>query len=209
MDDVQAIKNIVLSYVELLDVGDLDGLSNLFARATVHTPGATALRGAEAFKEFIDNGVQFYDGIPSTKHVVSNVIVEIDDERNTARARSYYTAFQARPELPLQPILAGRFHDRLERGHDGWHIVERVIYADLFGDLRYHVQGIPQSVPPPLDATEEQLAAIEQMHRQFTTNGIEYWLFGGWAVDFHAGRVTRAHADIDLAVWRADVERIA
>jgi hypothetical protein len=27
-----------------------------------------------------------------------------------------------------------------------------------------------------------------------------YWLFGGWAVDFHAGRVTRDHADIDLAV---------
>jgi hypothetical protein len=62
---------------------------------------------------------------------------------------------------------------------------------------------------PPSDATEAQLAAIDQMHRQFTTNGIEYWLFGGWAVDFHAGRVTRAHSDIDLAVWRADVDRIA
>jgi hypothetical protein len=65
------------------------------------------------------------------------------------------------------------------------------------------------TAPPLSAATEEQLAAIEQMHGQFTTNGIEYWLFGGWAVDFHAGRVTRAHADIDLAVWRADVNRIA
>jgi hypothetical protein len=41
--------------------------------------------------------------------VVSNVMVEIDNERHSATARSYYTAFQARPELQLQPILAGRF----------------------------------------------------------------------------------------------------
>jgi hypothetical protein len=39
--------------------------------------------------------------------------------------------------------------------------------------------------------------------------GIDSWLFGGWAVDFHLGAVTRAHADLDLAVWASDVERIA
>ena len=39
--------------------------------------------------------------------------------------------------------------------------------------------------------------------------GIEYWLFGGWAVDFHVGSVTRPHDDVDLAVWLADVPRIA
>jgi hypothetical protein len=145
MDDVQAVKNIVLSYVELLDLGDLDGLSNLFSQATVHTQGGAPLRGAEAFKEFIKSAVHFYDGVPSTKHVVSNLMVEIDSERHSAIARSYFTAFQARPELPLQPILAGRFHDRLERDHDRWYIVERVIYADLIGDVRYHLRSIQQS----------------------------------------------------------------
>ena len=39
--------------------------------------------------------------------------------------------------------------------------------------------------------------------------GIAYWLFGGWAVDFHAGRITRPHDDIDIAVWLEDVPRIA
>jgi hypothetical protein len=77
--------------------------------------------------------------------VVSNLIVEIDDDRSTATARSYYTAFQARPELPLQPILAGRFHDRLERDGADWHIVERVIYTDLIGDPRFHVKDVPPS----------------------------------------------------------------
>ena len=38
--------------------------------------------------------------------------------------------------------------------------------------------------------------------------GSTYWLFGGWAVDFHAGRITRLHDDVDLAVWLDDVPRI-
>ncbi len=38
---------------------------------------------------------------------------------------------------------------------------------------------------------------------------MEYWLFGGWAVDFHAGSITRSHDDIDIAVWLDDHDRIA
>src|SRR5262249_39259645 len=115
-------------------------------KATVRIDGSPVeLRGAEAFKEFIVQGVQFYDGIPSTKHVVTNLIVEIDSARRTATARSYYTALQGRPDFPLQPILAGRFHDRFVRDGDGWHIVERVIYNDLVGDLRFHLKGLRPS----------------------------------------------------------------
>jgi hypothetical protein len=40
-------------------------------------------------------------------------------------------------------------------------------------------------------------------------HGIDYWLFGGWAVDFHAGSVTRPHDDLDIAVWLEDHNRIA
>jgi len=62
--------------------------------------------------------------------------------RRSATAGSYYTAFQARPELPLQPIMAGRWHDRLGQGGEGWHIVERVIHVDLMGDVRFHIKGL-------------------------------------------------------------------
>ena len=34
-------------------------------------------------------------------------------------------------------------------------------------------------------------------------------LRGGWAVDLHAGAVTREHDDIDIAVWLADEARVA
>jgi hypothetical protein len=55
----------------------------------------------------------------------------------------------------------------------------------------------------------QQLGALADVHRLFERDGIEYWLFGGWAVDFHAGAVTRHHADLDIAIWRADAARIA
>ena len=54
----------------------------------------------------------------------------------------------------------------------------------------------------------KQLAALAQVHELLEGEGIDYWLFGGWAVDFRAGVVTRAHDDLDLAVWQKDHERI-
>jgi hypothetical protein len=55
----------------------------------------------------------------------------------------------------------------------------------------------------------EQLAALARIQEQLADGGIDYWLFGGWAVDFYVGEVTREHADLDLAVWLGDRGRIA
>jgi Aminoglycoside-2''-adenylyltransferase len=56
---------------------------------------------------------------------------------------------------------------------------------------------------------EAQLRALSDLDELLAGRAIDYWLFGGWAVDFHAGAVSRAHDDLDLAVWAADRERIA
>jgi lincosamide nucleotidyltransferase A/C/D/E len=55
---------------------------------------------------------------------------------------------------------------------------------------------------------EDQLSALSYLDELFGQHGIEYWLFGGWAVDLHAGKVTRSHDDLDLAVWSHDGERV-
>jgi hypothetical protein len=56
---------------------------------------------------------------------------------------------------------------------------------------------------------DEQLSALARVSTLLDRAGIDYWLFGGWAVDFYAGKVTRAHDDVDLAVWLDDLPRIA
>jgi hypothetical protein len=53
-----------------------------------------------------------------------------------------------------------------------------------------------------------QLRTIGWVHTVLSGQGIDYWLFGGWAVDFHARRVTRDHVDVDVCVWAADFDRV-
>jgi hypothetical protein len=48
---------------------------------------------------------------------------------------------------------------------------------------------------------EDQLAAVASLDELLGREALDYWLFGGWAVDFHAEEVTRAHDDVDIAVW--------
>jgi len=58
-------------------------------------------------------------------------------------------------------------------------------------------------------AAEEQLKALAVLGDIMDRHGLDYWLFGGWAVDFWLGTVTRAHDDVDLAIWRDDYEVIS
>lgn len=57
--------------------------------------------------------------------------------------------------------------------------------------------------------SDAQLEALDRLHRLFEDASIDYWLFGGWAVDFHVGAITRPHADLDAAIWLSDHARIA
>ena len=83
--------------------------------------------------------VKLHDGIPRTKHVITNLVVEVDEAAGTAAARSYFTVLQATATLPLQVILAGRYRDRFERVGGGWRFTERAIHIDLVGELGQHL----------------------------------------------------------------------
>ena len=54
-----------------------------------------------------------------------------------------------------------------------------------------------------------QLDALARVAMLLEEAAVDYWLFGGWAVDFYAGYVSRAHDDVDLAVWLDDLPHVA
>jgi len=66
-----------------------------------------------------------------------------------------------------------------------------------------------RSLVQPADHDLAQLRALGEVVRALDETDAHYWLFGGWAVDFHASALTRHHTDLDLAVWLEDVPRIA
>jgi hypothetical protein len=138
--DVEAITALIMAYAERLDAGDLDGVAALFAHATWRSPArAEPLRGAAAVRRAYD-GVLLYDGVPCTRHVVTNLVVEPDGP-DRAAARSYFTVLQARPDFPLQAIICGRYHDTFERVAGAWRFADRLILPDLIGDLSRHLRG--------------------------------------------------------------------
>jgi 3-phenylpropionate/cinnamic acid dioxygenase small subunit len=111
----------------------------MFEHATWGSPGrGEPLRGTSQVRRAYFGVILHEDGTPSTKHVISNVTIEVDGER--ASARSYFTVLQARPDLPLQPIIAGRYHDQFEKVDGRWRFSERMILPDLIGDQSKHMR---------------------------------------------------------------------
>ena len=140
MSVYRAIENLIATYAELVDDGDFAGLGTLLADATFAGSG-TPVSGPDAIEKMFRNMLIVYDdGTPRTKHVTTNVAIEVDEEAGTAVSRAYFTVLQALPGLALQPIVSGRYRDRFER-HDGqWRFAERRVRVDLVGDVSRHLR---------------------------------------------------------------------
>ena len=136
-DSVQQITAILHRYCELFDTGQLDEFVAQFEHGQWHR----AEPGAAATRRWIDEHVLLYDGLPATKHLTTNLIVDVDEGAGTATAQSYITVLQALPDFPLQPICAGRYRDRFTRVGNGWRWIRREVIADLYGDASHHVRS--------------------------------------------------------------------
>ena len=55
-------------------------------------------------------------------------------------ARSYFTVLQALPDLALQPIASGHYHDRFERRGGQWRFAARRATVVLVGDVSRHLR---------------------------------------------------------------------
>jgi uncharacterized protein (TIGR02246 family) len=138
--DHRAIEALIFRYAQLVDDGDLDGLGALLAEA-VFTGSGASLRGRDEIAGMFHRTVIIHpDGTPRTQHVVSNLVVEVADDRASAAARSYVTVFQALPDAPLRPIAAGRYADRFVRRDDGWRFAARTVDIRLVGDVGRHLR---------------------------------------------------------------------
>jgi 3-phenylpropionate/cinnamic acid dioxygenase small subunit len=148
--DATALSNLLHRYAESVDDGDFDGVGALFERARVFMsgPAGDAVSGGTA-ATIMRRFVRLYDGVPRTRHIVTNTVIEVDADRRAASARSYYMVLQilAAPLI----VVTGRYHDRFGRDQASgeWYFTERVIHVDAVGDVSGHlVQNLP--------VTEEQ-----------------------------------------------------
>ncbi len=139
-DSKAAILGLMNEYCYRVDAGNFDGFASLFEHGSFHVLGdpAGALLGKEAVLGLLEN-VTLYDGVPHTKHVLTNVQIDVDESGNSATAQSYVTVFQALPpDFPLQPIFIGHYYDTFEFTSGAWRFKSREISPDLIGNLSRH-----------------------------------------------------------------------
>lgn len=151
-DSAREIENLIYAYAELIDAGDFDGVAGLFAHGRIHGvengPPETVFEGTAGVRGMYAAMVRVYDdGTPKTRHHTSNVAVMLDDaadndndEPATASARSYYLVTQATPQLPLQVIVTGHYHDTFHRIDGRWWFDSRTMFVDQVGDVSHHLK---------------------------------------------------------------------
>ncbi|SON59568.1 hypothetical protein MSIMFI_01052 [Mycobacterium simulans] len=143
------IANLLYRYAECIDGGDLAAAAALFEHARIRIGADETIDAARLLDIWKSLIVLYPDGTPRTKHLVSNPIVEVDEDAGTARCRSYYTVLQQTEELPLQPIVAGRYHDHFERVDGQWRFSYRdLTLIDMVGNLSHHLRYPITPVPP-------------------------------------------------------------
>jgi len=145
VDSARAIENLLYTYAERIDRGDLDGVAELFTHGRIHgVEGGgpeTVFEGPERVRGLYGRTTRMHEdtGTPRTKHVTTNAIIEVDDAAGTASARSCFLVTQATPELPLQVIITGRYRDTFHRIGGRWWFDSRTMYVDQTGDLGHHL----------------------------------------------------------------------
>jgi hypothetical protein len=142
-DDWHAIHTLIMSCAERVDAGRYADAATLFEHATFRrefkVDGRTefeTFRGTAGVNAWLARSPLFSDGTPRTRHVHTNLIIELDGD--AASSRCYVSVFQQTPALPLQPIAVGRYIDSFERMNGQWRFTDRLLTGFLLGNIGMH-----------------------------------------------------------------------
>ena len=144
-DSATEITNLIYTYAQLLDGGDLDGVARLFEHGRIcgveDGPPETVFAGSARVRAMYEMATRIHeDGTPKTKHNTTNVQLYIDEAAGTAQSTSYYCVTQATDDLQLQVIVTGHYKDTFHRVDGAWCFDSRTMFVDQVGDVSRHLK---------------------------------------------------------------------
>jgi hypothetical protein len=66
----------------------------------------------------------------------------------------------------------------------------------------------PRAVPATAENSRWEPLTPQEVADLLRGSGFPWWIAGGWALDLFMGRQTRAHTDIEIALFRGDEEKL-
>jgi hypothetical protein len=134
MSDITEITKLVNSYALFLDQGDIDGVVALFQHSTWRgNASGPVLRGGAEVRPVYERLLAALGSL-RTKHLLTNLTVEIHESGTTASSHCYWTVLQnAETGATIDVTLSGQYTDRFEKVDGTWRFADRLITTDLFG----------------------------------------------------------------------------
>ena len=129
MNAQEEIISLMNEYCYAIDSGDFVTFAELFQNAE------WIAEGKKPSKESANNIIIYEDGTPKTKHTITNISIDVDEERNKAIAHSYVTVFQGTENFPLQVIFSGDYFDEFKKIDGAWCFSKREIRNSITGDM--------------------------------------------------------------------------
>ena len=140
-ESYHAITSLMFRYAACVDAADFPGIAALFTHGRITNEGVDgAIVGADAVRRLYEETNRVHDdGTTRTRHLNTNIVVDVDESAGSASVRSSFVVFQQTPNLALQPIVSGRYADDFVRDRGEWRFDCRHIIVDHIGDVREHL----------------------------------------------------------------------
>lgn len=146
-----SIANLVHRYAQHVDAGELEDAAALFTHAQIklRTAEGDEITDAPSLLEHWRRVAILYDdGTPRTKHMMTNLIIEVSDDGDRATCSSYYTVLQVDSSGTMAVILAGRYLDQFQCSDGEWRFsLREYCPADFVGDVSRHRRSEPTPGP--------------------------------------------------------------
>jgi hypothetical protein len=136
-DDRDEISNLIARYAELLNLGQIDELGELFRHGKITSAtNDDEYEGTDAVIGMYRASVVFPEKLPDTLLFTTNLQIEVDGDSATGKA---YFLGMHQTDRGVAAVIAGRYHDEFRRIDGRWWFHHRHMLPDLAGDLSSHL----------------------------------------------------------------------
>jgi hypothetical protein len=124
MDDARQIENALNRALAIYDSGDIEGYAASYRHATLVWFDGTEVSGPEPV---LAERREYHAKLPSVKHIhaVSNVQIEVSEDRASATSLSYVTAYRQVADGPMRLTYHGLYRDEWGKIDGIWWLTRR------------------------------------------------------------------------------------
>ncbi len=127
LEEKDAIRDLLARYCFHFDAGEFEQWLELFTPDGVFDVGPRGcIRGQDGLRDFL-RVLPLVDGLPMTRHCVTNILIDVDGDR--AAARSYVMVLGPGERVAIG--VAGRYEDEIVKQAGRWRFRLRKVHFDL------------------------------------------------------------------------------